>query len=211
MAFDTAAQKYHARHDSLWVYNTWESLMCQAPDALLINPVIEAYTPYDIAFETLESEANDMLYNYSLAVALGDSVWLINSRVLRQSFKGDVKKMDDYVPFYFNAKMAFIEAVTTYSFGSTLLNSIFGSDETGAAYNEPPDLFWIDFEHGKIDRITHKNLSAIMELYPDLVRRYEAMASHKDREVVHFFFYEFVRRAEQDQRYPYLLDRLGEE
>ncbi len=206
-----AAQEYHARHDSIWVYNSWESMMDQWPDTLIVNPEVNLYTPYDIDFDAFDDDANRMLETQTVALSLGDSLWLVNSRYLKKNFSGDIKKMDNYVPLLFNAKMAFIECVPSYTdFGTALLGSFFGM-YVGDPFNDPPELYWINFENRKVEKVTHKNLPRIMEFYPDLQRRYEAMANRKDREVIKYFFYDFVRRAERDPSYPYLLDRLNEQ
>ena len=50
IATDLSAQQYSARHDSLFVYNSWESIMDQWPDTVVINPEIAIWTPYDFEF-----------------------------------------------------------------------------------------------------------------------------------------------------------------
>ncbi len=38
LAMCMTAQEYSARHDSVWVYNSWEAILDQWPDTLVVNP-----------------------------------------------------------------------------------------------------------------------------------------------------------------------------
>lgn len=212
VAMSALAQNYQARHDTVCVYNSWEAIMDQWPDTVVYNPAITVWTPYDIEFETIDKAANQMLKKQTVAVAVGDTTWLINTQWLRDNFKGDCKKMDDYAPLFFNAKVAFVQCVPTHTnLGMALLGSLLGDPDTfmGDPYNDPSDFYWIDFETKRVDKITHKNLSQLLAVYPDLQRRYEQMHDYKERYMVHSFFIDFVRRVERDPAYPYLLDRLA--
>ena len=60
-AMGMAAEQYQARHDSVWVYNSWEAIMDQWPDTLIINPEITVWTPYDIEFEDVDKDVTKML------------------------------------------------------------------------------------------------------------------------------------------------------
>lgn len=212
MAPVATAQEYHARHDSVWVYNSWESIMDQWPDTLLINPEIEAWTPYDIEFTTRSKATNQMLQEQTVAVAVGDTTWLVNTQWLRdQGYKGDVKKMDDYAPLFFNAKLSFIQCVPTHtSSGMALLGALLGDPELFSEnpWENPADFYWIDFENKRVDKIDHKKLSELLSVYPDLQRRFEQMHDYKKRYVIQSFFIDFIQRAGGDPSYPYLLDRL---
>lgn len=206
------AQEYQARHDSVWVYNSWEAIMDQWPDTLLVNPEIEVWTPYDIEFKTRSKAANQMLEEQTIAVAVGDTTWLINTKLLQdQGYKGDVKKMDDFAPLFFNAKVAFIQCVPTHtSNGMALLGALLGDPELFSEdpWENPADFFWIDFENKRVDKIDHKKLSELLSVYPDLQRRFEQMRDYKKRYIIQSFFIDFIQRASRDPGYPYLLDRL---
>lgn len=206
------AQEYQARHDSVWVYNSWESIMEQWPDTLLINPDIEVWTPYDLEFKTRSKATNRMLEEQTVALAVGDTTWLVNTKLLQdQGYNGDIKKMDDYAPLYFNAKLAFIQCVPTHtSSGMALLGALLGDPElfSDDPWENPADFFWIDFENKRIDKIDHKKMSQLLSIYPDLLRRYEQMRDYKKRYIIQSFFFDFIERADRDPGYPYLLDRL---
>lgn len=211
-ALSSMAQEYHARHDSVWVYNSWEAILYQDPDTLIINPEITAWTPYDIEFEAVDKKANNMLKKQTVAVAVGDTMWLVNTKWLRDNkFKGDVKKMDDYAPLFFNSKVAFIQCVPTHTnIGMALLGGLLGDPEmfSDDPWENPADFFWIDFEQKRVDKIDHKKLTELLDVYPDLQRRFIQMRDYKERYMVQSFFLDFVQRAERDPGYPYLLDRL---
>lgn len=212
IALGMSAQQYRARHDSVWVYNSWEAIMDQWPDTVIINPEITAWTPFDIEFEAIDKDVNHMLKKQTVAVAVGDSIWLINTQWLRDNkYKGDCKKMDDYTPLFFNAKVAFIQCVPTHtSTGMALLGALLGDSEafTPDPWADEADFFWIDFETKRVDKVDHKKLSELLGDYPDLRRRFEQMADYKERYMVQSFFIDYVQRAERDPGYPDILDRL---
>lgn len=195
-------QQYSARHDSLYVYNSWESIMDQWADTVLINPEVSIWTPYDIEFDTHNRKMNKILKEVTVAVAVGDTIWMVNTDWLSDNFKGEAKKMDDYAPLFFNSKVAFVQCVPNRT--SIGLSLLYSPDP----WNDEADLYWIDFEQKRVDRIDHKKLSSLLSIYPDLQRRYEQMADYKERYMIHSFFIDFVKRTERDPNYPYLLDRL---
>lgn len=205
------AQGYSARHDSVWVYNSWESIYYQYPDTLIINPDIEAYTPYNFTFDSHRRSVNEMLEKRTVAVAIGDTTWLVNSKYLRDHFKGDVKKMEDYVPLYFNSKLAFATCVGKPTYFGKLLGSLLGDPDLFDAdpLVDTPYLFWINFEDRRVKRVNHEVLSELLSSYRNLQWRYEATVGYKNRDVIEYYFMEFVRTAERDPAYPELIDRLG--
>lgn len=212
VALGAGARQYHARHDSVWVYNSWDAIIQQWPDTVIINPEITAWTPYDIEFEDDDSDVTRMLKKQTVAVAVGDTTWLVNTQWLRDNkYKGECKKMDDYAPLFFNAKVAFIQCVPTHtSTGMSLLGALLGDSEAFAAdpWEDEADFYWIDFEQKRVDKVDHKKLSLLLGDYPDLRRRFEQMHDYKERYMVQSFFIDFVRRVERDPAYPTILDRL---
>ena len=212
LAIGMTAQEYSARHDSVWVYNSWEAILDQWPDTLIVNPEISVWTPYDIEFETRSKATNEMLKHQTVAVAGGDTTWLVNTQWLKdQGYKGDIKKMEDYAPLFFNAKVAFIQCVPTRtSSGMALLGALLGDPELFSEdpWENPADFFWIDFDNKRVDKIDHKKLSELLSVYPDLQRRFEQMRDYKKRYIIQSFFIDFIKRAERDPSYPYIYDLL---
>ena len=97
--------KYQVRHDSLMVYQSWEAMFDGVADTIVINPAITAYSPYQVEFDGIKKPVNKMLKDETVAVALGDTLWYINSQWLKKNFKGDSKHMNYYVPLYFSGKI----------------------------------------------------------------------------------------------------------
>lgn len=208
-AFYTQAQDYHLRHDTVYVYESWESIFDQTPDAMLLNPMIDYYTPFIIDFNLPNEENNKTLHNETVALTVGDSIWLVNTTWLQQNFKGECKKMDFWAPLYFSAKIAFIEWKTyRASTGMSILGALLG-DET-LFYPDPDDtegdLYMIDFNQAEVYKIDHKRLSQLLEPYHDLKVRYEGMKDYKKRYMIKYFFMQYVNRLNDDPSVPYLID-----
>lgn len=208
VSMPVVAQNYHLRHDTVYVYESWEAIFDQTPDAMLLNPDIEAFTPYDIDFTISDREQNRILHEETVALTVGDSIWLINTNWLRENFKGDCKKMIDWVPLYFSAKVAFIEW-TDYksSVGMSILGSLLGDPEL--FYDDPEstvgDLYMLDFDEGRVYKVDHKRLSKLLEPYHDLKVRYEGMKDYKKPYMIRTFFLEYINRLNDDPTVPFLI------
>ena len=96
--------------DTLRVYNSWQSIFFDGPDTVAVNPNVEIFSPFKFKFKPTEKsnkQLKNMIQKQSLALSLGDSVWFINSRYLRDSLNGPYNKIfEEYVPLYFNEKIA---------------------------------------------------------------------------------------------------------
>ena len=192
--------------DTLMVYNSWEAIFDQWPDTVIVNPDIEAYTPCTIDIDSRDKETKKTLDN-AVAVALGDTIWLINTQWLKHNFSGDCKKMDCWVPLYFSAKVAFVQW-TRYdaNVGMSLLGAIFGDEELFNKDYETtiPELYLINFEDQVVEKIDHKVLSRLLSYYPDLQRRYEGMKDYKKTYMINTFFLDYINRLNDDPNVPYL-------
>ena len=74
--------------DTLRVYNSWQSIFFDGPDTVAVNPNVEIFSPFKFKFKPTEKsnkQLKNMIQKQSLALSLGDSVWFINSRYLRDS------------------------------------------------------------------------------------------------------------------------------
>ena len=55
-----------------------------------------------------------MIEKQSVVLSVGDSVWFINSRYLKDSIGGMYNEIfEDYVPLYFNENIAFVQFIMT--------------------------------------------------------------------------------------------------
>ena len=201
-------------NDSVLVYTTWERIYNDDPDTLLINPNVKINSPYE--FEITPSDPNNKsLKNYIRhgALALYDvkgNTWLVNSNRLKDEFKGDAKKLDEYVPLYFSAKIAFVQYKDfSPSLGGMFMHYlIYGIDGIDVSdydyYDEPADIYLIDFAAGEVKRVDHKKLIKLLEPYNDLLRRFTTMKNYKETYMVNDYFLEYVNRLNDDPTVPYL-------
>lgn len=182
-------------HDTIYFYNTWEQMFNEEPVIALVDPWIETITPYDVVITTDDSRISDRV----VAATLGDSIWLINTHYLRQNFGGDAKKLSDFVPLYFNEKVAFVVSDAAMS----VKDILFGPSED---YYPEGDYFYIDFQNRKVLKVTPAVLSALLEDYHDLQMRYEGMKDYKKRHIIEDYFFKYVDRATQDFMRPTILE-----
>ena len=182
-------------HDTIYFYNTWEQMFNEEPVIALVDPWIETITPYDVVITTDDSRISDRV----VAATLGDSIWLINTHYLRQNFGGDAKKLSDFVPLYFNEKVAFVVSDAAMS----VKDILFGPSED---YYPEGDYFYIDFQNRKVLKVTPTVLSALLEEYHDLQMRYEGMKDYKKRHIIEDYFFKYVDRATQDFMRPTILE-----
>ena len=182
-------------HDTIYFYNTWEQMFNEEPVIALVDPWIETITPYDVVITTDDSRISERV----VAATLGDSIWLINTHYLRQNFGGDAKKLSDFVPLYFNEKVAFVVSDAAMS----VKDILFGSSED---YYPEGDYFYIDFQNRKVLKVTPTVLSALLEEYHDLQMRYEGMKDYKKRHIIEDYFFKYVDRATQDFMRPTILE-----
>ena len=166
-------------HDSVYVYNSWEAILDQWPDTMLVDPEIVAVTPFDIIIATPdEKDTQRMLQRKTVAVAVGDSLWLMSGQYLQRNFKGESKHMDAFVPMYFNAKVVFVQYNRPHrNFGTTLLDMLFESEDydyEDELYYTVAPLYLLDFENKRLHKVDHNVLSQLLADYPDLLRRYES-------------------------------------
>ena len=182
-------------HDTIYFYNTWEQMFNEEPVIALVDPWIETITPYDVVITADDSRISERV----VAATLGDSIWLINTHYLRQNFGGDAKKLSDFVPLYFNEKVAFVVSDAAMS----VKDILFGPSED---YYPEGDYFYIDFQNRKVLKVTPTVLSALLEDYHDLQMRYEGMKDYKKRHIIEDYFFKYVDRATQDFMRPTILE-----
>ena len=186
-------------HDTIYFYNTWEQMFNEEPVIALVDPWIETITPYDVVITADDSRISERV----VAATLGDSIWLINTHYLRQNFGGDAKKLSDFVPLYFNEKVAFVVSDAAMS----VKDILFGPSED---YYPEGDYFYIDFQNRKVLKVTPTVLSALLEEYHDLQMRYEGMKDYKKRHIIEDYFFKYVDRATQDFMRPTILELVDQ-
>ncbi len=187
-------------HDTVYFYNTWEQIISQTPAAAILDPWIDPITPYEVIIETADANYNQIIWDKHIAATIGDSIWLINSEYLQRDFTGDAKKLNAFVPFFFNEKEAYLISDANL----TVKEILFGRSDMD--YNDVMDYYYIDFKDRKVRRVTPKVLSELLEDYHDLQMRYEGMKDYKKRHIIEEYFFKYIDRATQDIMRPYILD-----
>ena len=160
--------------DTVYFYDTWEQMLNFTPDAVIIDPVIETISPYELYVDACDDNINDLISNKHIALSLGDSIWLVNSYYLKRNFKGDTKMLNGYVPVFFNDKVAYVTYVR-YDEWSVSLNG---------AIKKVVNYCYIDFMRRKVLKVDHSVLSNLLDGYHDLLMRYEGMKEFKDPEII---------------------------
>lgn len=181
--------------DTLFFYKTWQQVFETAPDTMIVGPVIDAFSPFELYFETGDKKADNRIKKEYIAATIGDTTWLINSHYLKEGFKGDSKKLHGYVPLFFDEKVAYAvgEEYMYAEVGDMAFNVI-------STYN-----YYIDFRSRKVLRIDSEKLSALLADYPDLRMRYEGMNDYKKTSIINDYFLKFVDRATEDPMRPDIL------
>lgn len=210
-----AAQRAAMPNDTVMLYLSWDAILDAAPDTMLINPEIEVHSPYDYYFKSTtkgDKRTKKLLNDSTVAVTIGDSIWLINSRYLKREFSGEAKKFDRFVPMYFNSKILFVQYIDITNYISNeMLSAMFFSgytmaeiyDELEAAIGAAP-FFLVDFSGKTVYRVDEQLLTQLLEEYPDLLRRYSQMRDYRETYMINSFFLDYVNRIEYDPDVPFL-------
>lgn len=206
------SRKHDEGTDTLMVYNSWNSIFYNGPDTVAINPNVEIYSPFQYKFKPTEKDRKPlakMIEKQSVAVAIGDSVWLVNSKYLKDSLSGPYNSyFKDYMPLYFNENIAFFQYLATeisylgveidnfdglqYYVGvgpSSVLD--FGAGVADVAH------FVIDREKKAVFFVDHDYLLKLLEEFPDLHRRFEMMQDQYEFYMINQFFWDYVNRKEK--------------
>lgn len=206
--------------DTVWVYNNWQSLFFNGPDTMAINPNVEVFSPFNIKFKTTEKknkELKKMIEKQSLALSIGDSVWMINSHYLRDSLSGQYNRIfENYAPLYFNEKIAFVQfIITEISYLPFEIDSFEGLsagvgrygifDAGDYGYVSVPH-FIIDFPSRSLNLVDRNYLLFLLERYPDMKRRYEMMQDQNEFYMINQFFWDYVDRLSRDPFAPTIID-----
>ena len=186
--------------DTVYFYGTWNQMLDMEPMTTLLNPYVEIYTPFELFIGSNDERVNQTIReNGFVAVSLGDSIWFANSDYLQYEFTGDVSSFTNFVPVFFNERVAYLVYPSQLSVKEMLM---------GESESENIDYYYIDFKYKNVKKVTHNYLSKLLEDYHDLKVRYEGMKDYKKRNIIEYFFIEYVNRATQDYMRPSITEYI---
>ena len=186
-----------AADDMVCLYNSWEQMFLMEPDTVLVNPMVDICTPYEVYIETGERKLDKKIRMDYIAASLGNNTWVINSEYLKKAFRCRRNNIQGYVPVFFTDKTAFVT--------SRDIEEVPGFEIT--QFKER--YFYIDFESRNVTKITSKSLNRLLEDYSDLQQRFAGMNDGDDDRVLKTFFLLFIERASEDPARPDILDLMG--
>ena len=204
-----------AQHDTLYFYNTWEQMLYFEPVSMLQDPFIYAHSPMQVFFEIEDEKWNSVIEHDFLGASMGDSIWYINGNYLKTHFDGDINLLNDYIPLFFNEKVAYFrfggypyrdEPEDYTSYEGKLHDSMSRAAQERSLIQMNWNYYYIDFERHKILKVNHNVLSDLLKDYHDLLMRYEGMKDYKKREIIEDYFLRYIDRATTDVMHPYILD-----
>ena len=200
------ASAYTVPHDTIYFYSTWQEILDVQPVAMIVDPVCDAVSPYEIYIETGLDNVNEKIRKDYIALSQGDSLWLINGDYLKRNFGGDAKNINGFSPFFFDEKTAFVVSPRPLNVKDILL----GNNVDGMTSYGTPEYYYIDFLNKRVERVTYTYLDKLLEDYRDLQMRYEGMKDYKKSYIIEDFFFKFVDRVSQDIMRPYILDLVDQ-
>ena len=177
--------------DEVFVYKSWESIFYGEADQVMTDLEMAAVSPFDMEIYSYDRSEALVLRDETVAVALGDSVWLMSPEYLNREFVGESRRITNFVPLYFTPQIAFVVYGYKTGFGA-----FFSSPED---YDDVEGRYYIlDFANRRLTLLDHHALSDLLGDYPDLKRRYESMKRYKSDDVVEFYFMEYLKRLAED-------------
>ena len=113
------------------------------------------------------------------------------------------------MPLKFNDKLAYFNFLNLNSWNVSIIDILFGEKEfDGESTNYIPDIYYIDFKNLMVKKLTPQVLCNLLEDYHDLQMRYEGMKDYKKRNIIEYFFIEYVNRATQDYMRPSITEYI---
>ncbi len=210
-------RKHDEGTDTLMVYNSWKSVFYTGHDTVAINPNVEIYSPFQYKFKPTEKDRKSlskMIEKQSVAVAIGDSVWLVNSKYLKDSLAGSYNKyFHDFLPLYFSEKIAFFQYLPTeIDYLGVEIDNFEGLQYyvgvgRSSVLEYPSGIidvahFVIDLENKMVFLVDKNYLLLLLERYPDMKRRFEMMQGQNEFYLINEFFWDYVDRISQDPYAP---------
>ena len=183
--------------DTVYFYHSWEQMLNVAPDTMIVNPMIDVCTPYEVYIETGERAFDKKIRLDYIAASLNDGFWLMNSKYLKDAFGCRRNNIQGYVPVFFGDKSAYVvsqDIENVPGFNITCLKE---------------RIYYIDFVKRKVTKINSKSLNKLLEDYRDLQIRFENMKDSDSDRVLKVFFLMYIDRANEDSSRPDILELMN--
>ncbi len=202
-ADDTTA----ATIDTIYLYQNWQQIFDHKPALAFSGPIVFPNNGFEYEIYTMNDTAQSIVDNAAMAINVGDSLWLFNSRYLLKHFESDYGGFANYIPLYFSSKVAFCLYWDDYA-SQYYLRPMTTSTKTVL---EPVMLhygsvkyYMLDFKEKKVYEINQKRLTKLLEPYPELQRRYLSRKHRNDADVLAFYFQKYVEAIDNDPNVPEL-------
>lgn len=181
--------------DTVYIYHDWKAVLSHSPVAAFSGPIVYQNNELETEIFTPDPEPQFIIDNQALAICVGDTLWLASANYLNTHFKQQRKWFRNYMPLYFTEKIAFVQ---------------FWNDdpEKTFIYDFHPSFFIIDFIGKQLVELNYKVLTSLLARYPDLQCRYLGMKKFKERDVVDFFFMQYIDRLNKDDDALTIIEQL---
>lgn len=194
VVFSQSLTAQEAEHrDTIYFFETWEQMLMNRPVRVIDFPDDLPPEPDEIHFHLEGDSLAHFVNDKYMAAALGDSIWYINSRYLKDRFNLGTMSKQGYLSLFFNEKVAYLLVYYYYSY-----------DGYDTFY------YYLDFQNRKVLEVDQKVLRGLLKDYHDLQMRYEGMKYNKRPDIIEDYFLKFIDRASIDAMRPDILDMVDE-
>ena len=197
--------------DTVYVYQSWESILSHQPDAAYSGPIVYHNNELELRVFAPDTETDSIINVKSVAVCIGDSLWMLNTAYLYQNFDMKFDWFTHDIPLYFTPQIAFVKYWNQYPSEYYIRPMPNATYDRIYLYDCKASFFILDFINKSLVELNHKVLSSLLLRYPDLRCRYLGMKHYKDPEVVDFFFMEYIDRLKTDEQVLSILEQLNQQ
>ena len=194
--------------DTVYVYHSWESILTHQPDAAYSGPIVYHNNELEIRVFAPDAHTDSIINVNSVAVCVGDTLWMLNTAYLYQNFDVKFDWFDHFIPLYFTDKIAFVKFWNQYPDDYYIRPMPYNQFERVWLYDCKASFYLLDFVDRRVLQLNQKVLSSLLLRYPDLHRRYTGMKKNKDPEVVDYFFLKYIDRLKTDDEALTLLEQI---
>ena len=197
--------------DTVYIYTNWKSIVNHDPVAAYSGPIVYFHNELETEIFTSDPESQQVVDNQAIAVCVGDTLWLANTNYLNQAFNNKCEWFLNYMPLYFTEKIAFVKFWNSYPSEYYMRLMPNKKVETLFTYDCQSSFYILDFIGKRLVELNYKVLTSLLERYPDLQCRYLGMKKYKTKDVVDFFFMQYIERLKTDDDALTILEQLNQQ